>query len=80
MKKLTKRQKRILIADAIRATVYGMFFFGAFTPIGSLGALEVGRISFVQFIVQCVLGFALAVFARYAHFKIYEEEREDEFC
>ena len=81
MKKLTRKQKRYLIARAIRTTVNGLFVFGIFTLWGSLGALEVERINYVQFMVMCVLGISLMVFSRYAHYKIYEEDYDPyEFC
>lgn len=72
--KLSKRQKRILIAKLIRNTVNGMFFTGLFLLLGTLGALEVGRIDFVQFFVQSGLCLSLSAFALHAHYKIYEED------
>lgn len=81
MKKLTRKQKRILIANAIRATVNGLSVMGVFTLWGSLGALEVERIGYVEFIFMCIIGIAMIVFSRYAHYKIYEEDYESyEFC
>ena len=74
--KMSKRQKRILIAKAIKQSINAMTFFGVFTLYGSLGALEVERIGFQQFIVQCIIGLAIVLFSRYAHYKIYEEEVE----
>ena len=71
--KISKRDKRILIAKAIRFTVNSMFFMGILFLVGTLGALEVGAITFVQFFVQSGLCLALSAFAMYAHYKIYEE-------
>lgn len=80
MKKLTKRQKRIAVANLIYYSVRGMFYFGWFALYGSVGALEVGRIEFHQFIVQCILSIALVIFSDYAYYKIYlEEDDKDEF-
>ena len=76
--RMSRRQRRILIAKLIQFSVNGLMFLGAFTIYGSLGALEVERIGFIQFIVQCIVGIALMVFSRYAHYKIYEEDYENE--
>ena len=72
--RMSKRQKRILIAWLIKLAINGTTFLGGLTIYGSLGALEVERIGFAQFIVQCVIGLALIVFSRYVHDKVYEEE------
>lgn len=70
----SRRKKRILIARAIKFAVNSILFTGLFILLGSIGAIEVGRIEFHQFIVQCIIGLALIVFYRYTRYRIYEEE------
>ena len=71
---MSKRQKRVLIARTIKMAVNSPLVIGAFVLYGSLGAVEVGRIEFHQFIVQCLIGLGLIIFSRYAHSRIYEED------
>lgn len=77
MKKMTRKQKRALIADAIEISVYGLFLAGFFALLGSLGALEIDRIGFIQFIIQSVLGLIMMLFSAYAYYKIYMEDNDN---
>jgi hypothetical protein len=77
---MTKREKRILIAKAIKFAVNSLFFLGIFFLIGSLGALETERIEIVQFGVQCAIGLILMFLSIYAHYKIYEEDTDYGYC
>ena len=75
MKKLSKRQKRLLIAELIWYTVKSLPYVSIFAILGSFGAYEIERIGFYQFIIQIVLSVGLLLFALHAHYKIYEEVR-----
>ena len=79
MKKLTRKQKRILVAQLIRISVDSLFYIGIFTLWGSIGAIEVGRVDYHQFIVQCIIGIALCVFSKYARGILFESKDEEDY-
>lgn len=74
MTKMTNKQKRFVVAKLIYISVNSLFFIGLLSLYGSLGALEVERIGYQQFIVQCMISLGMIVFSRYARYKIYVEE------
>ena len=73
MKKLTSKQRKALVALLIRISIDLIGYIGFFSLWGSVGALEVQRIGYQQFIVQCIIGITMMAFSRYSRYKIYEE-------
>lgn len=73
MTKKTRKQIRYLIADLIHFAVVAAFPYGLFAILGSLGALELGNIDYLQFLWQCVIGIACMTLSLYSYHKIYVE-------
>lgn len=56
----------------------GHMLFGAFLVVGSMGALEVDRIGWEQFLLQSFIGFAISLYGFYKDkAEMDAEERED---
>lgn len=56
---MTRKQKRVLVAKAIRATVAVMGLVGFFVMFASVGSFEQDLIGFKHFIIQSVIGLAM---------------------
>ena len=56
---MTRKQKRIMVARAIRIAVAVLGFTGFFVVLYSVGSLEQDLIGFAQFFIQSIIGLTL---------------------
>ena len=69
--KLTRKQKRILIANAIQFTVIAIGVAGMLVMLSSVGMIQNEDIPLNRGIVQFIIGSAIEALAIYSGIKIY---------
>ena len=75
MKKMTRKQKKRLVVDAVKFTLIALGFIGFFLMIGSVGSYETDpQFTTAQYFIWGGVGLALMFISADVYNKLFEEE------